>query len=86
MLTPEQTRDLVKHFGGQRAAARAIGVSQSTVWLWLNPEVVRERRVAYDQRRYDKLSTIQYHAHLLRNRRRRALQSMAKRRENRGAL
>lgn len=47
MLTPGQARDLVEHFGGQRPAARAIGVASTTLRYWLDPEPHRARVDAF---------------------------------------
>jgi len=38
-MTPSQ---VVKHFGGQRAAARELEVTQPSVWGW-----VRDRKIPY---------------------------------------
>ncbi|MGZ6587119.1 MAG: hypothetical protein ACXVHX_22750 [Solirubrobacteraceae bacterium] len=75
MLTPEQARDLAEHFGGNRAAARAIGAHESTVRYWLNPEPKREQARA----RYDGLSGSEYNRLLLRRRRTKALKRRAQR-------
>lgn len=45
-LAPEHARDLVHHFSGIRAAARAVDVPYSTLRGWLDPERERARRRA----------------------------------------
>jgi hypothetical protein len=42
-LTLEQARDLVDHFGSTAAAARAVGMSYSSLWSALHPEAQREQ-------------------------------------------
>lgn len=83
MLTPSQTQDLVSWAGGQQAAARAIGVSQGSVWYWLNPETARERSAAAQRRYMDTCSGVTYNRKLLRNRRWRAMRAMAERNADR---
>lgn len=40
--TPEQTQQLVDHFGSQSAAACALGASRRTIQYWLRPDDARE--------------------------------------------
>lgn len=47
MLTVEEARALVEEHGGQSAAAKAVGVSQMTVWRWLNPDRYHEVQKKY---------------------------------------
>lgn len=49
--TPEQARDLVNCFGTRRAAARAVGVHQTTISYWLNPDAGRARAKRSQDRR-----------------------------------
>ena len=84
MLTPEQTQDLVDHFGGLRPASRAVGIHNTTLWYWLNPERKRKReRERYRQNpeakraavreRYENFSGVEYNRRLLQMRRVKAL-------------
>jgi hypothetical protein len=43
MVTPEQARRWCHRYGGMRPAARALGVPDSTLRNYLNPEPARER-------------------------------------------
>lgn len=47
MLTPEQARDLVDHFGGIRPAARATGVPRSTLYRSLRSKRARAADLRY---------------------------------------
>ena len=88
--TPEQARELVEHFGGQRAAARALGVAKSTLRYWLDPEKDRaaarhyrlnnlEKELARSRRYYDNLSWFDRNRKQLQDRRRKALKRMKER-------
>ena len=90
MLTPDQARDLVDHFGGVRAAGRGIGVDNTTVLYWLDPERKRakerdryhanpEPRLERQRARYEALTGLEYNRLLLRQRRIKALARRAKR-------
>lgn len=75
MLSPEQARDLVEHFGAKKAAAQVVGVDESTVRHWLDPE----RRRAAMRAHYERLSGPDYNRLLLRHRRTQALTRRRKR-------
>jgi hypothetical protein len=60
-------------------------VTYSSLWFWLNPDVVRERRYAYDRKQYEQMSGLEYNRKLLANRRRSALKRITERNEGRAA-
>lgn len=51
-LTPDQARQLIEWAGGQRAAAREVGVAQSTVAYWLKPRPWTEEQNEKRRDRY----------------------------------
>jgi hypothetical protein len=59
MLTPEQARDLVEHFGSKSAAARAIGVPRQTFLRWCDPEASRRGNATYYAAHRDQLRATQ---------------------------
>lgn len=78
MLTPAQARDLIDHFGGQRAAARAVGVHHSTVRYWTDPDFA-ERHRAWRRENYHNLPSHEYYRRQLVLRRYKALRRQEKR-------
>jgi hypothetical protein len=66
-LPEQQAKDLADHFGGQRAAARALGIPQSTLWGWLHPERKRERDRERKRERY--ATDAEYRERVLRQKR-----------------
>lgn len=94
MLTPEQVADLIDHFGGQKPAARALGIPASTLRYWLDPETTRARmRRGYqadpeagrerNRSGYHSETGLQRNWRLLRMRRTRALLRRAERNKGR---
>ena len=81
MLSSEQARDLVTHFGTQREAARETGVSRTTLQYWLDPE---KQRVAV-MRHYEALTGYQTNLRFLKQRRWKALYRRAQREQRRAA-
>lgn len=92
--TPEQVRELVEHFGGQRRAGEAAGVARTTIQYWLNPAPTMarmrrhyaantERYLTEQRERYHNLSGYAYNRLRLRQRRVKALHRRAERERRR---
>jgi hypothetical protein len=95
-LTPEQARDLVDHFGGQRATTRATGIPRTTLQSWLDPETARDRmariyaanpeaKQTANQEHYHSLTGTAYARRQLQMRRVNALRCRANRHQRRAS-
>jgi hypothetical protein len=94
--TPEQARDLIAHFGSQRAAARELAIPLSTLRAWLDPESNRaraarwyaantERKCEAMREHYWSLSGVDYARKMLLHRRWEALRRRAERQQRKEA-
>jgi hypothetical protein len=93
MLTPEQARDLIAHFGGIHGAARAVGVSHTAIRYWSDPDWAEAKRaksrrnyhanpepiLARLREQYEQLTGLEYNRLLLDHRRAKALARREKR-------
>lgn len=48
-MTPMNYPDLIEHFGSQGAVARAIGLSQPSVWEWQKNGVPEDRQLEFQK-------------------------------------